>query len=75
MCSLTHARNADMAFHVGFSVASTSTIAEHLIAKNVFHHKLVINCVLHEKRIVIFCLVPPNLITLQATKSKYGHLF
>lgn len=62
MCSLSHARNADMVFHIGFSVAPSNTIAEHLTALNAFHCKLIIICALEEKRIVIFCLVSPNLI-------------
>lgn len=62
MCSLSHARNADTVFHVDFSVAPSNTNAEHLIAINVFHHKLVIICALDAKRIVIFCLMSPNLI-------------
>lgn len=62
MCSLSHARNADTVFHVSFSVAPSNTIAEHLTAMNVFRHKLVVICVLDEKKIIIFCLVSPNLI-------------
>jgi len=69
-----------MVFHVGFSVAPTNIIAEHLTAMNVFHRKLVIICAVDETRIVVFCLVSPNLIfncsaTLDTTKSKCGHLF
>lgn len=60
MCSLSYAINADTVFHVGFSVAPSNTIAEHLTTMNVFHHKLVIIHAL--EKIVIFCLVSPNLI-------------
>lgn len=49
MCSLSHARNADMVFHGSFSVAPSNTTAEHQTGMNVFHHRWVIICALDRR--------------------------